>query len=151
MYNNCGAKIKGIVSVIAGLGMVASIVVGLIVLVSNIDYGGLIAGPLIAAGGCLGSWLGGLMLAAFGEMVENTYEIRKMLTAMQSGQVAAPAPKQNIPYVEAALQQQKEAKPEPEMKTAPVDPVVNAEKVCYNCGAVNKSGKFCYKCGSKLY
>ena len=148
MYNNCGAKIKGIVSVIAGLGMAASIIGGLIIMVATIDVGGIIAGPLIAIVGCLGAWLGGLMLAAFGELVENTYEIRKML---QSGKGVAPAAKQSsVPYVEAVLQEQKAPKPEPEVKTAPVYPEVNAEKVCINCGAVNKAGKFSYKCGHKL-
>jgi|GEM_PF-4963780 len=70
MYKNTGKKIKTLATVIAVLLMIIPVVLGIgSLLQANILLGVaiLIIGPFLA-------WLSGLLLAGFGELVENTHE-----------------------------------------------------------------------------
>ena len=89
MYKNCGAKVKGLASAVATLGMAGAVMVGLVMALAARDASGLFAGILLAAGGSLAAWLGSLLLATFGELVQNSYEILQLMKAGGSGMDAA--------------------------------------------------------------
>lgn len=131
MYNNSGAKVKGLASFFAGLGMAGSILFGVVSMIAGRGFGGIFGGVLIAAVGCLASWLSGLVLAAFGELVQNTYEILQILkegkpvrtgplapaevnVKVSEEEIAYVAKRDNLPYVEAVIQAKKEKAAQPE-------------------------------------
>lgn len=74
MYNNSGAKIKGIASTMAAIGMIGSAVIGMVLMFEEP-----VLGILVVIAGCIGAWLSSLLLAGFGELVENSYKILKLL------------------------------------------------------------------------
>lgn len=173
MYDNSGAKVKGLASFFAGLGMVGSIIVGVVTMIGGRGFGGFLGGVMVAAVGCLCAWLSGLVLAAFGELVQNTYEILQILkhesptkpekTASRphTEAVVKVTPEEidrvmkrdNLPYVEAVLQARKEKSAQSPVETpatAVVEKTQPLDRTCPACGMVNQGGKFCYKCGTKL-
>lgn len=87
MYHNAGAKVKGLATTIAVLLMGGAVIGGLITMSVSES---LLMGLLIIGVGCLAAWLSALMLAAFGELVENTYHIRKLLSEGRSAANAEP-------------------------------------------------------------
>lgn len=120
MYKNCGAKVKGLATFIAVLGMIAAVIGG-VAFIAEEEY--LLAIVFVVVG-CLGAWLGGLFMAAFGELVQNSYEILQILKKNN----APAAPVSDIIACQA--------------------PVAGK---CPNCGGQNKPGAaFCAVCGSKL-
>lgn len=147
MYRNSGGKIKGLATFISAVLMVISVIGGLIVMFAG--DAGVIAGLTIALVGCLSAWLSGLMMAAFGELVENTYYIRQMMeNGAVSAPVAAPAP------VVQPVQQPVYAETQP-LYSEPAQPVYAAPQqpanVCPNCGSPRKGNSpFCGFCGTKF-
>lgn len=135
MYNNAGSKVKTLAKTIAIVLMVLSVLGG----IGTMIAGSFIAGLLAAALGCLGAWLSGLTLAAFGELVENSNKIVKALGAdAPKGRPAAPAAYQQAP---AGYQPRPAA---PQQRPA-------AAQVCRVCGAPRKSSSpFCGSCGAKM-
>lgn len=95
MYKDTGKKILGLANTICIIGIVISCIGGLVVMASDEDM--IIVGLLAAALGSLGSWLGSLLLAGFGELIANTAEIRNMLAASQNPPAYNQPPTQN-PY-----------------------------------------------------
>ena len=96
MFDNIGGKIKGLAKVICWIGIIISVIVGIILLAnSTIDYGkGIFGGKqtdplMVAAGlgvmivGSLFSWLGSFVLYGFGQLVENSSSIRFDLSQMK--------------------------------------------------------------------
>ena len=73
MFENIGGKIKTLATVCTIIGIVVSIAVG-IFYGAEADF---LAGLLIIILGCLSSWIGSFLLYGFGELIENTTEIRK--------------------------------------------------------------------------
>ena len=133
MYNNAGAKVKTLAKTIAIIMMVFSCLGGL----GTIIAGSFLGGIVIAAVGCLGAWLSGLTLAAFGELVENSNKIVKTL--------GADAPKGRP----AASYQQAPAGYQPRPAAPQQRPA--AAQVCRSCGAPRKSSSpFCGSCGAKM-
>ena len=90
MYKDTGKKILGLANTICIIGIVISCIGGLVVMASDEDM--IIVGLLAAALGSLGSWLGSLLLAGFGELIANTAEIRNMLAASQILTATTPLP-----------------------------------------------------------
>lgn len=165
MYKNSGAKVKGLATTLTTLMMIGCIIAGVVVMASGYRGSGTIPGLLIIVVGCIVAWLSGLMMAAFGELVENTYHIRKMLEE-KSGNVAQaekPAEKpvyadasvtpaeinavmqrDGVPYGEAVVVAKKEKAAGPK--------VTNTDtSVCPNCGSPRKGNStFCGYCGTRL-
>lgn len=79
MFNNIGRKIKTFAKVMCWIGIIASVVAGLVMIAtsfsSDAPAAGIVAGILTAVMGSLFSWVGSFMLVGFGELVENTAEI----------------------------------------------------------------------------
>ncbi len=71
MFENAGSKIKQVSGIVTTLGIVLSVVLGVIFGLGSSGIGFLIITPI----GCLASWLGGLLLHGFGELIEYTHRI----------------------------------------------------------------------------
>lgn len=78
MFSNVGGKIKGLAQVITWIGIVASVIGG-IVLMSKVSF---IVGLLTAVVGSLFSWIGSLALYGFGQLVENSDQCVYYLTSI---------------------------------------------------------------------
>ena len=70
MFNNIGGKIKTLARVICWIGIIASVVGGIGMMVMDEDM--IIFGLLTIPVGALMSWIGSFMLYGFGELVENS-------------------------------------------------------------------------------
>ena len=79
MYKNTGAKITTIANIVAAIGMVLAVIMGIvawIVIAGEYSGGfGFLAFLLISAVGCGMAWLSSLLLAGFGELISNTSEM----------------------------------------------------------------------------
>ena len=80
MYNNIGGKIKFLAKVIAWIGIIASIITGIIWIIigiANASSGGgisMLIGIGIMIGGFLWSWISSWGLYGYGELIEKTAE-----------------------------------------------------------------------------
>ena len=151
MYHNSGAIVKGLATFIAILLMIVCVAVGVFVIVraENIPVG-----ILIIVGGCLVSWLSCLMMAAFGELVNNSYKILKILNENKAAaKMAQPMPQ----YVNVARQEnpapvyRTEVSPAAREATAPVTNTGVSSDACPNCGSPRKgTSPFCAFCGTRF-
>ena len=123
MYNNIGAKIKVLAQVIAWIGIIGSMIAGVIymrgfVMITQDSGGEALVGVLegfgIMIGGFLLSWISSWFMYGFGELIEKTTEIAK-----------------NTSFADSGLKK-------------------SFVTTC-KCGAKNESGmKFCQNCGDPL-
>ena len=83
MFDNIGGKIKDLAKVLACLGVIASCIVGIGVMCSDIHniYGvdNILAGMAIIAFGSLVSYLSTFALYGFGELIESNKKIETYL------------------------------------------------------------------------
>lgn len=70
MFDNIGGKIKSVAKAICWIGIIASIIIGFVMLVQDDDTA--LAGVLILVLGSLGSWIGSFVTYGFGQLVENS-------------------------------------------------------------------------------
>lgn len=70
MFERIGSKIKKLASVITWLGIIASLILG-VVLISGGDEM-IVLGIVVMALGSLASWIGSFLLYGFGELIEKT-------------------------------------------------------------------------------
>ena len=78
MFDNIGGKVKALATVLCIIGIVASIILGLMLLSMNI-----LLGLIVAALGSFISWLSSLALYAIGHTAENTDMIVRRLNKRQ--------------------------------------------------------------------
>ena len=81
MFDNIGGKIKGLASFLTWIGIIASVITGIIFIAD--DAGGM--GFLLIILGPLASWLSSLLLYGFGELIENTSIIAQNTSKKKSG------------------------------------------------------------------
>ncbi len=85
MFDNIGKKIKGLAKAVTFIGILLSILLGMLYLVNSDVPSGILTIVL----GCLGSWLGSLVLYGFGELVDCVQRIADSLEApAQEGPVS---------------------------------------------------------------
>lgn len=70
MFENIGNKIKTVAKVVCWIGIIASLIIGFILLVQDEDTA--FAGILTMVLGSLGSWVGSFITYGFGQLVENS-------------------------------------------------------------------------------
>ena len=70
MFDNIGSKIKTVSKVVCWIGIIASIIIGFVLLVQDEDTA--FAGILTMVLGSLGSWVGSFITYGFGQLVENS-------------------------------------------------------------------------------
>jgi len=92
MFNNIGGKIKGLAKFLCWLGIILSVIIGVIMIIaaaSSRSYtfdsygekitlstgGSIVAGILVIVFGSLASWIGSFFMYGFGELVENSKKV----------------------------------------------------------------------------
>lgn len=180
MFTNPGGKIKSYAKVIFWIGVVVSVLIGVVMIGTSFTYaaysyngsfgtilGGIVTGLLVVAIGILISWVSVLVLYAFGVLVENSDELVRLQGGVPSGNKKAPRIERpqhtHATYVTAEPKPVEPAKPaEPIKPTEPEEaPVVEStteaetktddKKTCPNCGTeVAQDAHFCKNCGTKL-
>lgn len=70
MYNNIGAKIKGLTKIIVIIEAAIAVSIGLIMMFADDDT--FLLGLTVTVVGCLTAWISSWLLYGFGEIVENT-------------------------------------------------------------------------------
>lgn len=87
MYNNIGGKICGLARFFAVIGIIASVIAGVVLMV-NARYGGAIMsliGLLVMALGSLVAWMASWCLYGFGELISKTDDINDGLSSGRVG------------------------------------------------------------------
>ena len=86
MYENIGKKIKTLATVISVILIIGSVIGGIAVLVEcEGDGDGAVIGWLVMLLGPLFAWLSGFMLYGFGELVDKTCDIERILRTGAAG------------------------------------------------------------------
>ena len=70
MFDNIGGKIKSLARVVCWIGIISSIITGLITIFVNEDM--ILTGVLLAVIGSFLSWIGSFFAYGFGQLVENS-------------------------------------------------------------------------------
>lgn len=70
MFDNIGSKIKTLAQVICWIGIIASVIIGFVLMVQDEDTA--FIGILTMILGSLGSWIGSFMTYGFGQLIENS-------------------------------------------------------------------------------
>ena len=73
MFDNIGGKIKTLAKVICWIGIITSVITGIVFAISDDDM--ILYGLLIAVGGSLISWIGSFFTYGFGELIENSSKL----------------------------------------------------------------------------
>ncbi len=76
MFNNIGSRIKALAKVICWLGIIISVITGIIGIINGTEQS-IVSGVITIIFGPLASWLGSFFAYGFGQLIENTDEIRK--------------------------------------------------------------------------
>ena len=71
MFENIGGKIKALAQVVCWIGIIASVICGIIMMTIG-EAGFNLVGFLIMILGSLFSWIGSFMTYGFGQLIENT-------------------------------------------------------------------------------
>ena len=82
MFDNIGNKIKGLAELICWIGILISVIIALILVFAGYSDGDglvLFLGIAIGVAGSLFSWIGSFAVYGFGELVQNSIEIKKMI------------------------------------------------------------------------
>lgn len=70
MFENIGSKIKTVAKVVCWIGIIASVISGIVLIAQDEDTAFL--GFLVIVLGCVGSWVGSFITYGFGQLVENS-------------------------------------------------------------------------------
>lgn len=81
MYNDVGKKIKGLMKTLLAIGIVLSVVGGIVVMAIDEDL--IVVGLLVVIVGSLVSWIACIFAYAFGELVDKACNIEKLLRLSQ--------------------------------------------------------------------
>ncbi len=87
MFDNIGGKIKTLATVIAIVGIIASVIIGFVLFFYGLsESAGLItlSGIAIMVMGSLGSWAGSFFMYGFGEIIENTQDLRDDIKSVKA-------------------------------------------------------------------
>lgn len=83
MFSNIEKKIKTLAKVLTWIGIVASVLAGLMFIIAGLsqDAGGagVALGVLMMVLGSLGAWISSMALYAFGQLVEDTKATRELM------------------------------------------------------------------------
>lgn len=70
MFNNIGGKIKKVSEIATTVGMIASVVLGIIIMLPGDLM--VLVGLLVMVLGCFFSWIGSFLLCGYGQLIENS-------------------------------------------------------------------------------
>lgn len=154
MFKNIGSKIKTTAIVVTILGIIGSVIGGIVVMAANTYRNPtILIGILIIVLGCLGSWLGSFVLYGFGQLIEDLGECKNHLrflansnsgltgTVRKQGSVSASTPPENNKSKDTPTSC-------PTVQTSPVSS--GYPWICDKCGARNAaSATVCRDCGEQ--
>ena len=126
MYKNVGSELKVWAKAIAIIAMVPFFMAAVGFLTSGGEFLNLLIAVVVAFFGYVIGRLSGILLYAFGELVENSTSIKEKLSEIET------KPPSQFGGQEAKTQ---------------VHNPVNGW-TCITCGCINDSGRFCARCGS---
>lgn len=72
MFNNIGNKIKTYAEVVSWIGIIASIITGIVIMITIATFEAIFLGLLICIIGSLACWISSFVLYGFGQLIENT-------------------------------------------------------------------------------
>ena len=93
MFDNIGGKIKGLAKFICWVGIIASIILGIIIISGAgtsygryryTDSGMVVLGIITIVAGSILSWIGSFVLYGFGELVENSSELVEQIEEIRT-------------------------------------------------------------------
>ena len=139
MFDNIGGKIKSLASAIAWIGIIISILSGIVLFFSE----GFLIAILVAGLGSLSAWIGSFMQYGFGQLIENSdYLVKVAKTANNSRnhtnvyQQFAPTPTPMYQPMHQPTQQTIPTQHEPRW-------------ICYSCGHANHAtAYYCTQCST---
>ena len=149
MFSNIGGKIKGVAVAEAVTGIIASIIVG-IVLIANSSHSNPTAamGWGIMIGGSIASWLNSFILYGFGELIEKTAETKTEINNIYK--ILADNKSNSKPNSQSDVRLFQEPKPA-YSTSAPTTKQSSSGTgwKCKECGHSNDTiRQFCQMCGS---
>ena len=148
MYRNTGAAIKVLATILAVLMMIGCVGIGLYYIIEFEEYE---VGLPIMIGGCIVSWLSCLMMAAFGELVNNTHKILKLLKAMPQEKPVVVVPQPMPEYIAPAKKEEPVYASSVKFEQASGEDLNANANTCPTCGTPRKgSSAFCAFCGTKF-
>lgn len=74
MFDNIGSKIKSLAKIVCWAGIIITVIVGIVMLVSGDDVSSPV-GLVLMIAGPIGSWIGSFFVYGFGELIEKATEI----------------------------------------------------------------------------
>lgn len=81
MFENVGSKIKVLAKFFCWVGIIFSLILGIVAMCTSDGYAGLVfLGLFLIIIGSLGAWLGSLFTYGFGELIEKTTKIAENTT-----------------------------------------------------------------------
>ena len=148
MFDNIGSKIKALAQVFCWIGIVGSIIYGIVMLAnSGGHFLGILLSAAVAGAGALISWISCFTLYGFGELIDRAQNIDEKLSYQprnidNSGRAASVDNLNSTGYRFAAPSGSQNAQ----------KPSFHADKsdhwVCSKCGIKNeKTSTFCKNCG----
>lgn len=146
MVDQVGRKLKILAKVVCYGGMAIAVAVGIVLMLgASLSNGGLGAAGgvlnslLTVAEGCLIAWAAGLVIYAFGQLVEDVAASRACLESLRPRE---PAPAEEAPAEEAPSGYV------PSNSRAKLDNANPEGWACRRCGARNShDNRFCKACG----
>ena len=148
MYRNTGAAIKVLATILAVLMMIACVAGGVYWIVEEEEIG---IGLATIIGGCIVSWLSCLMMAAFGELVNNTHKILKLLKAMPQEKPVVVMPQPVPEYIAPVKKEEPVYAPPVKFEQASGEDLNSNANTCPTCGTPRKGNSaFCAFCGTKF-
>lgn len=106
MFTNIGDKIKNLASVLAWLGIIGSIIGGIVMIAVGLESSEIFVlfGFLTAIAGSLVSWIGSFLLYGFGELIDRVAQIDRKLNNQASQSISG---QQRIEALKAMLREGK--------------------------------------------
>jgi len=159
MYKNTGSKIIALANIIAVIGMILAVFIGIIsAVIIGSEYGGgfgFLALLSISGIGCGMAWLSSLLLAGLGELISNTSEM--LSVAKHSLTIAVNSSPNAVDYITVEKNNSSPtgtintyATPQGSAKEHPLKPIDNEDGkiTCPRCSTSQPSDRdFCNKCG----
>ncbi len=162
MFDDIGGKLKGLAKVTTILGIISSVLSGI---VQAIDQP--LAGILTMVLGSVLFWIGSFTIYGLGQLIENTDELVKQGRQAPMAPAPQPAPVHTAPAAQPApVHTAPAAQPAP-VRTAPVHidpaaqpsetavegiPAENGKILCPTCGTLqNANRRVCFRCSQPLH
>ena len=153
MFDNIGGKIKSWAERIFTIQVIVSIVGGIIIFGLHVGLPALLLSLLVIVIGVFSAWLSFLFLYAFGQLVENSDEIVRLMEDKNPYTISNDTSKETQP---STIDEPKEKKLAPLPTWKPVDEadaiyVGETNVKCNNCDCVQfKGNRKCTRCGAKF-